>query len=72
MANDKNSKERMPLSKVKEYFKTSKRNFSDEQLIAIRDFLYEWAEINYTIYNLVMEREALFEDKDEVQIKNAA
>lgn len=72
MANEKNSKGRMPLSKVKEYFKMSKKNFTDEQLLSIRDFLYEWAEVNYRIYTQVMEREAQFEEKDEVQFKNAA
>lgn len=72
MANEKNGKERMPLSKVKEYFKMSKKNFTDEQLLAIRDFLYEWAEINYRIYTQVMEREAQFEEKEEEQFKNAA
>lgn len=53
----KNTIDKMPLSKLKAYFKDSNKNYTDEELLSIRDFLYQWAETNYNIYKETLEKE---------------
>ena len=55
---EKSAIEKMPLSKLKGYFKGSNKNYTDDELLSIRDFLYQWAETNYSIYITTLEREA--------------
>lgn len=68
--------EKIPLKTVKEIFQKYGKNYSEEQLIAIRDFLYELAEIDYTIFIYLDEREAQFRagitEIKEPEYKNAA
>ena len=54
---EKNAIEKMPLSKLKGYFKGSNKNYTDDELLSIRDFLYQWAETNYSIYKTTLEKE---------------
>lgn len=65
---EKSAIQKMPLAKLKGYFKNSEKNYTDEQLLSIRDFLYEWAETNYNIYKTVLEKEAhykkIFEEQE--------
>ena len=55
---EKSAIEKMPLSKLKGYFTGTKKNYTDDELLAIRDFLYQWAETNYSIYITALEKEA--------------
>ena len=44
---DDEIKKAFPLKRIKLILGKSKRNYTDEQMIEIRDFLIEWAMINY-------------------------
>lgn len=50
---------RLSLSKCKQLLKGDAINYSDEEIIQIRDFLYFLAEIEYTVFIYTEEKEAL-------------
>lgn len=72
----KKTEDRIPLKTVKEIFLKHGKNYSDEQLIAIRDFLYELAEIDYAVFIHQEKRESLFKvlktEEEKSEYKNAA
>lgn len=64
-------KEKISITECKQILKNNGRAYTDKEILAIRDFLYEWVEINYRIYTHVLAREESFVE-DEVELKNAA
>ena len=55
-------KEKVSLKKLKEIFQKHNEKYSDEQIITIRDFMFELAEIDYAVF--------VFNEKKELQFKN--
>jgi hypothetical protein len=67
--------EKMSLAKCKKGLESDGSVYTDEQVIAIRDFLYRMAEWEYEVYLKLKEREREFENKkeeDDSQLNEAA
>ncbi len=64
-------KERISITECKQLLKKNGRAYSDKEVLAIRDFLYEWAEINYRIYEQALAKEESFIINEE-ELKTAA
>lgn len=51
------TEKRISIEKCKKALKTTGRNYTDEQLLQIREFLYQLAEIEYNAYIRKLEHE---------------
>jgi hypothetical protein len=58
-------KEKISLKKCKEILNKKGDKYSDEQVLAIRDFLYEMAQIDYEVFVYNQRKEALHKIEDE-------
>lgn len=55
-------KEKLSLPKCKAALGKSKGKYTDAEILAIRDYLYELAEIDYSVFN--------FNDLKEIEVEN--
>ncbi len=66
--------ERLSLKKCKDALGKSKSKFSDAEILTIRDYLYELAQVDYSVFmfNDTKEREAEQTDSENNDLKTAA
>ena len=62
-------KKAFPLKRLKLMLGNSERNYTDEQMIEIRDFLIEWANINYPIFKRSEELDKLKRESRKKNLK---
>lgn len=62
-------KEKLSLPKCKTALGKSKTNYTDAEILAIRDFLYELAEIDYSVF-IYNDLKSLEADNDNSEINN--
>jgi hypothetical protein len=76
MAGHAKLSEKISLAKCKEFLNRNGRNYTDEQLLAIRDFLFEIAQIDYDVFIYNEQKEAAFKSENKCanqnDFKNAA
>jgi hypothetical protein len=59
--------EKVSLAKCKKVLQSKGKVYTDEQVIAIRDFLYQMAEWDYALYMKLKKRELDFTEQNQSQ-----
>ena len=64
--------EKISIAKCKEVLSKKGKNYSEEELLAIRDFLFELAKIDYDVFIHNEQKERIFKQNNDNNFKSAA